>query len=289
MFRKIVDLVNKGEEKDALECYNREHDRNKRNLIYNLSLHHINVPLAKFIVKIDKKEDFYYSETKAIDIIYKANPNTVIYFCDDLSQKVAEEWCSEHKINYYYKRRQNGEFEFNLELIDKMYISNFAGFQPDRVLGHCCFEYSDDLVCKLRKINERQIFDTYLYNSVLVIIKKEEDYIKILNYTIQEMKLNMKAKNVKETLFRAIPKANGFRIHPLTLELSSGNFDDYYYSNSIKELSESAMLYLIKTKKMTKQWAAMLSVDQIKFLAKNGFKDFNNAALVKVGLSVLNT
>lgn len=282
MFSKVAELINKGEEKAAYEYYTLHNC--SVGIIIDEHKYHINAPLAEFMVKNDivaRFTDFTFSEAKAIDIIFKARPDLCICCNDDLSQQVAEEWCSEHKVIYYY-RFMKENVEFDLKLIDQIYQSNFASIYPYSYIGRNYFDYSDDLIHKLRKIHKRNVLYGY-QRDILLIVKKEEDYKKILDYTAQELKLQrIDTKKAKKELFKRVSYVNGFEIHPLTLDMPLGNFDDYYYSNSIKQLSESAMLYLIKTKKMTKQWSSMLSLNQIKFLAKNGFTDFSSKNLKKL-------
>lgn len=59
------------------------------------------------------------------------------------------------------------------------------------------------------------------------------------------------------------------------MELLNGNFDDYYRANiQFNELSDSAMVYLLKKKKMTKYWASSLTLERMQFLLENGFGEF---------------
>ena len=268
----IINLVELGNEDEAIKLH-----QNSKILEYIVPRDLIiSEKLAKFFVKIDLKPYVVhkFSDAKAIDIFKKIAPKMSISFSDDQTMQVAYNWCSENKEIFWWHERIR-ENRLTLNWIDKVFKCPLASFWSG---SRYMFEYSSDLAYKLREINKRPRVNQ-AYPNIWLLVRKEQDYNEILHYTMIESDESKK----KSEIYAKVYSTNGFRINSLSMNLPLGNFDDYYNDgNHFSELSESAMLYLLKKNKMTKRWASNLSVDRMKFLQKNGYKDFTQYALREI-------
>ena len=204
-----------------------------------------------------------------IDRMIKKYPKSKIYFVDQKTQEVANEWCLKNKKICYYGAEYFDKRELTIEIIDKIYQCPTASIID--TIKQIELEFSEDIVHKIREIRKRDVSPNCFF-PIFIIVKKESDYKEILDYTTKEKKELVE----KTMIYNSIRHVNGFCVSSLTLDLQFGNFDDYYFcSRTSTILSESAMIYLIKNKLMYKQWASRLSDDRIKFLYDNGYDNFS--------------